>query len=120
MLGIVLGELMCVRLVEEEEEEEGEDKAEDECICAGWAAATSAAWTLGNRKQKENGLTLWRKPCSRPVLSAPSGPKSACRLCRAQPATGRSGRIMLQLTLGSGGVGASPRRTSPFYKIQQL
>lgn len=79
-------------LVEEEEEEGG--------ICAGWAAATSAAWTLGSRKQKEGGLALWMRPCSRPVLSAARGAESACRLCRAKPVLGCSGCITLQLALG--------------------
>lgn len=82
-------------LVEEEEEEE-------EGICAGWAAATSAAWTLGSRKQKEGGLALWMRPCSRPVLSAPRGAESACRLCRAKPVLGCSGCITLQLASGCG------------------
>lgn len=52
LLGTVLREEMGAGagLVEEEEEEE------EEGICAGWAAATSAAWTLGSRKQKEGGL----------------------------------------------------------------
>lgn len=64
LLGILLGEGMGgeAGLVEEEEEEE------EEGICAG---PTSAAWTLGSRKQKEGGLALWMKPCSRPVLSVP-------------------------------------------------
>lgn len=29
-----------------------------EGICACWAAATSAAWTLGNEKQKDGGQAL--------------------------------------------------------------
>ena len=75
LLGTVLGERIGsgAGLVEEEEEEE----EEEEGICAGWAAATSAAWTLGSTKQKEGGLTLWMRPCSRPVLNAPRGAKSA-------------------------------------------
>lgn len=93
LLGMVLGERMGAGAeLAEEEEEEG--------ICAGWAAATSAAWTLGSRKQKEGGLALWMRPCSRPVLSAPSGAESACRLCRAKPVLGCSGCITLQLALG--------------------
>lgn len=72
LLGMVLGERMGsgAGLVEEEEEEE-------EGICAGWAAATSAAWTLGSTEQKEGGLTLWMRPCSRPVLNTPRGAESA-------------------------------------------
>ena len=73
---------------------------EEEGICAGWAAATSAAWTLGSRKQKEGGLALWMRPCSRPVLSVPRGAESACRLCRAKPVLGCSGCITPQLALG--------------------
>lgn len=96
MLGTVLGEGMGARagLVEEEEDEES--------ICAGWAAATSAAWTLGSRKQKERGLALWMRPCSRPVLSVPRGAESARRLCRVKPVLGCSGCITLQLALGCG------------------
>lgn len=97
ILGMVLEEGMGAgaELVEEEEEEEGEG------ICAGWAAATSAAWTLGSRKQKEGGLALWMRPCSRPVLNMPRGAESARRLCRAKPVLGCSGCITLQLALGS-------------------
>lgn len=79
------------------EEEEGEG------ICAGWAAATSAAWTLGNRKQKEGGLALWMRPCSTPVLRVPRGAESACRLHGAKPVPGCSGCITLQLALGCKG-----------------
>lgn len=86
-------------LVEEEEEEE----EEGEGICAGWAAATSAAWTLGTRKQKEGGLALWMRPCSRPVLRAPRGAESACRLHGARPVPCCSGCITLQLASGCGG-----------------
>lgn len=95
MLGMVLaeGKGAAAGLVEEEEEEE-------EGICAGWAAATSAAWTLGSRKQKEGGLALWKRPCSRPVLSVPRGAESAWRPCRARPVLGCSGCITLQLALG--------------------
>lgn len=51
LLGMVLGEGMGAGagLVEE---------VEEEGICACWAAAPSAAWTLGSRKQKEGGLAL--------------------------------------------------------------
>lgn len=68
-LGMLRGEGMGgeAELVEEEEEEE-------EGICAG---PTSAAWTLGSRKQKDGGLALWMRPCSRPVLSVPRGAESA-------------------------------------------
>lgn len=71
LLGTVLGEWMDAGagLLVEEDEDEG--------ICAGWAAATSAAWTLGSRKQKEGGLALWMRPCSRPVLGMPRGAESA-------------------------------------------
>ena len=79
-------------LVEEEEEEE-----EEESICGGWAAATSAAWTLGSRKQKDGGLALWMKPCSRPVLSMPRGAEHACHLCGVMPVVCGSGCITLHL-----------------------
>lgn len=93
LLGIVLGEGMGAEAgLVVEEEEEG--------IRSGWAAATSAAWTLGSRKQKEGGLALWMRPCSRPVLSVPRGAKSARRLCRVKPVLGCSGFITLQLALG--------------------
>lgn len=94
LLGKVLGVGMGAGagLVEEEEEGEG--------ICAGWAAATSAAWTLGSRKQKGGGLALWMRPCSRPVLRVPWGAESACRLRRAKPVLDCSGCITLQLALG--------------------
>lgn len=51
---MVLTEEMGVAagLVEEEEEEDA-DGVEDIC-----AAATSAAWTLGTRKQQERGLAF--------------------------------------------------------------
>lgn len=71
-----------------------------DCIRSGWAATASAAWTLGSRKQKDGGLALWKRPCSRPVLGVPRGAESASRLCRARPVSGRSGCIMLQLALG--------------------
>lgn len=87
LLHMALGEGMGGGLVEEEEEEG---------ICAGWAAATSAAWTLGSREQKGGGLALWRRPCSRPVLHVPPGGESA-RLCGAGPGLGCSGYITLQL-----------------------
>lgn len=92
LLGMALGERMGAGagLVEEVEEEE-------EGICACWAAATSAAWTLGSRKQKEGGLALWMKPCSRPVLRVPRGAESACCLCGAKLVLGCSGCIVLQL-----------------------
>lgn len=77
------------------EEEEGEE--EEAGICAGWAAATSAACTLGSRKQKERGLALWMRPCRRPVLGAPRGAESASGLCGARPGLARSGCITLQL-----------------------
>lgn len=86
LLHMALGEGMGGGLVEEEEEEG---------ICAGWAAATSAAWTLGSREQKGGGLALWRRPCSRPVLHVPPGGESA-RLCGAGPGLGCSGYITLQ------------------------
>lgn len=87
-LGIELG--AGVGLVEEEEE-------------GIWTAATSAAWTLGSRKQKEGGLTLWMKPCRRPVLSVHRGPESACRVHRMKPVLGLSECITLQLALGCSG-----------------
>lgn len=92
MLGRALGggKRAAAGLVEEEEE------AVD-CIRSGWAAATSAAWTLGSRRQKEGGLALWKSPRSRPVLGVPRGAESASRLCRAGPV---SGCIMLQLAMG--------------------
>lgn len=82
-------------LVEEEEEEE-----EGDGICVGWAAATSAAWTLGSRRQKEGGVALWKRPRSRPVLCAPPGAESGQRLRRTRPVLGCSGRITLQLAPG--------------------
>lgn len=96
LLGMVLAVGMGAEtgLVEEEEEEEGEG------ICAGWAEATSAAWTLGSRKQKEGGLARWMRPCSRPVLNVPWGDESARRLHRAKPVLGCSGCITLQLASG--------------------
>lgn len=81
-------------LVKEEDDEE-----EEEGICAGWAAATSAAWTLGSRKQKKGGLARWMKPCSWPVLSVPWGAESASRLCRATLVLRGSGCITLQLLM---------------------
>lgn len=77
-------------LVVEEEEEEG--------ICP---AATSAASTLGSRKQKKRGMAVWMMPCSGPVLiTPPRGLESACRLCRARLFLCCSGWIMLQLAVG--------------------
>lgn len=80
-------------------EEDDDDEEEEEGICAGWAAATSAAWTLGSRKQKKGGLARWMKPCSWPVLSVPWGAESASRLCRAKLVLRRSGCITLQLLM---------------------
>lgn len=48
LLGMVLEERMGA----------GAGLVEEEGIWAGWAAAPSAAWTLGSRKQKEGGLAL--------------------------------------------------------------
>lgn len=82
-------------LVEEEEEDEEEDG-----ICVGWAAATSAALTLGSRRQKEGGLALCKRPRSRPVLCGPPGAESGQRLRRTRPVWGCSGCITLQLAPG--------------------
>lgn len=62
LLGMMLGEGEggAAGLVEVEEVVEG--------ICS---AATSAAWTLGSRKQKEKGLAFWMRRCSRPVHKVP-------------------------------------------------
>lgn len=79
---------------------EGMGTRGEEGICAGWEAATSAAWTLGRRKQKKEGLALRRRPCSRPVLGVPWGAESARRLCRAELVLCCSGCITLQLALG--------------------
>jgi len=92
----MLGEGMGAgaRLVEEEEEEE------EEGICA---AATSAAWTLGSRRQKEGGPTLWMRARRRPVLSAPRGAESARHLCGAKLVLGCSGCITLHWQRQGGG-----------------
>lgn len=92
--GVVLTEERGVAagLVEEEEDADG---VEDIC-----AAATSAAWTLGSRKQKERGLAFWMRQPSRPVCWVPRGDESAWHFCRARPVLGRSGRITLQLAWG--------------------
>lgn len=90
------------------EEEEGaaaglaeeEDEDEEDGICAGWAAATSAALTLGSRRQKEGGLALCKRPRSRPVLCGPPGAESGQRLRRTRPVWGCSGCITLQLPTG--------------------
>lgn len=79
-------------LVEEEEEADGEED-----ICA---AATSAAWTLGSRKQKERGLAFGIRQRSRPVFRVPRGNESAWHFCRARPVLGCSGCITLQLAWG--------------------
>lgn len=96
MLGMVLedGEEAAAGLVEGEEEEE------EEGICAGWAAATSDAWTLGSRRQTEGSLALWKRPRSSPVLCAPPGAESAQHLRRSGPVLGCCGCITLQLALG--------------------
>lgn len=92
IVGVLLGEGRGAAAGLAEEEVDG--------ICAGWAAVTSAAWTLGSKKQKERGLALWTRLCSRPVLNMPRGAESAWRPCRARPVLGCSGCITLQLALG--------------------
>lgn len=77
----------------------GDEGEEEEGVCTCWAAATSAAWTLGSRKQKEGGLAHWMRPCSRPVLRVPRGAESACHLRRAKLVLDCSGCITLQLAL---------------------
>lgn len=84
------------RLLEEDEEVEVEEEEE----------APSAAWTLGSRRQNGGGLAirrrLWRGPCSRPVLHAPSGTESAPCLRAAKAGLGCSGGIVLHWASGCG------------------
>ncbi|TNN61496.1 hypothetical protein EYF80_028241 [Liparis tanakae] len=116
MLGEGMGAgARLVVVVEVEEEEEG--------ICA---AATSAAWTLGSRRQKEGGPTLWTRARRRPVLSAPRGAESVRHLCGAKFVLGCSGCITLQLASGlrQGGGNTRPRgtpknRTQPCSQAEQ-
>lgn len=120
------GFLMLAGMALEEEEEaaaglvEEEEEDEEDGICVGWAAATSAALTLGSRRKKEEGrLALCKRPRSRPVLCGPPGAESGQRLRRTQPVWGCSGCITLQLALGCCGDTQTHGWGAGYYTLHQ-